>query len=121
MKTNLCVDEASTYAIGFSNGNGFANTFACSPTHNDEFAAVAEVSSAPYTDIVGNNTCSPSRLLLPVLELHCGGDGRDGPLPSIDEWLRRWAERNSCVGQGRVEQLDSVLIMPLGIVWEVRV
>jgi hypothetical protein len=38
-----------------------------------------------------------------VLELQGGGNGRDGPLPSIDEWLRRWADRNSCVGRRRVE------------------
>lgn len=94
------------YATGHSNGGGFVNTLACSPDHGGQFAAFAPVSGAFYTDVTGNDNCHPARSPLPMFETHGTADttipynptgpGRGGPLPSIPDWLSRWAGRNQC-------------------------
>jgi poly(3-hydroxybutyrate) depolymerase len=99
------VDESRIYATGFSNGGGFVGTLACSPEHGGHFAAFAAFAAALYTDVSGDEHCEPARTPLPLLELHGledpvvpyeGGDGNGGPLPSLPEWLSRWASRNLC-------------------------
>ncbi|PFH55325.1 hypothetical protein XA68_18576 [Ophiocordyceps unilateralis] len=99
---SYCVDVSRIYATGHSNGGGFVNSLACSPDHGRYFAAVAPVSGAFYTD---DTACRPHRLPLPVMEIHgtadrtipyTGGEGRGGTLPSIAEWLERWARRDGC-------------------------
>lgn len=105
IKANYCVDESRVYAAGHSNGGGFVGTLACSPDHGGQFAAFAAVSGAFYTDVTGNDGCHPARSPLPIFEFHGGADptipygggiGRGGPLPSIPDWLARWAVRDQC-------------------------
>lgn len=103
IKDNYCIDESRVYAFGHSNGGGFVGTLACSPGHGGQFAAFAASSAALYTDVTGEETCSPARSPLPIMEAHGtsdpiipyeGGNGRGGPLPAIPEWLSRWVTRN---------------------------
>ncbi|KAK2596160.1 hypothetical protein QQS21_006437 [Conoideocrella luteorostrata] len=106
IKDNYCVDESRVYATGHSNGAGFAGTLACSPEHGGQFAAFAPISGAFYTDVKGNDNCHPARSPLPMFEVHGTGDkripyeptedGNGGPLPSIPDWVSRWAKRNKC-------------------------
>ncbi|PNY26099.1 Feruloyl esterase B [Tolypocladium capitatum] len=105
IKDNYCVDQSRVYATGHSNGAGFTGTLACSPEHARQFAAFAPVSGAFYTDVNGDQNCLPPRSPLPMFEAHgtadpiipyAGGKGRGGPLPSIPDWLSRWARRNQC-------------------------
>ncbi|OAQ90639.1 carbohydrate esterase family 1 [Purpureocillium lilacinum] len=105
IKNNYCVDEARVYGTGHSNGAGFLGTLACSPEHGGQFAAFAPISGAFYTDVSGDENCHPSRSPIPMFEVHGtadptisydGGQGRGGPLPSIPDWLSRWARRNRC-------------------------
>lgn len=108
IKNNYCVDESRIYATGHSNGGGFVNTLACSPEHGGQFAAFAPISGAFYTDVNGNVNCTPSRSPLPMFEFHGVADmtipyngtpnGKGGPLPSIPDWVNRWAKRNQCGG-----------------------
>ncbi|PVH97882.1 carbohydrate esterase family 1 protein [Periconia macrospinosa] len=121
LKATYCIDPSRIYAAGHSNGGGFVGTLACSPNHGGQFAAFAASSGAFYTDYKGNEGCSPSRNLLPFLELHGTNDtvipyvptkdGRGGPLPKIAEWVGRWTKRNGCdglsVGEvGKVEKSE---------------
>lgn len=107
IKDNYCVDESRVYATGQSNGGGFVGTLACSPGHGGQFAAFAPTAAALYTDVTGDDTCTPARSPLPIMETHGtadptipyeGGDGRGGPLPAIPEWFSRWSRRNNCSG-----------------------
>ena len=93
-----------------SNGGGFVNTLACSPSHGGDFAAFAPVSGAFYDDDVdlGNTNCQPARSPLPMLEFHGfaddtipyeGGKGKNPPhgsLPEIPDWLDSWAVLAGC-------------------------
>lgn len=105
IKDNYCVDASRVYATGHSNGAGFTGTLACSLEHGGQFAAFAPVSGAFYTDVKGDDNCHLARSPLPMFEAHGtadpvipydGGKGRGGPLPSIPNWLSRWARRNQC-------------------------
>jgi poly(3-hydroxybutyrate) depolymerase len=95
LKSKYKVDSDRIYATGLSNGGGFVGTLACSDV-GGQFAAVAPVAGAFYTDVNGpNNGCAPARSPLPILEIHggsdktvnyTGGEGEGGPLPSIPAW-----------------------------------
>jgi poly(3-hydroxybutyrate) depolymerase len=99
----LCVDTTRVYATGMSNGGGFVNVLACSPTLSQRFVAYAPVSGVYYTGNDGD--CEPSFSPLPILEFHGTGDAiayynggeRDGvELPAILDWASNWAQRNGC-------------------------
>jgi poly(3-hydroxybutyrate) depolymerase len=116
LQDTFCVDPARIYATGHSNGGGFVGLLACSADHGGQFAAFAPVSPALYTDLSGNDNCSPQRSPMPILEFHSrddptvfyqGGQGSGGPLPAITEWLGRWVSRNGC-------RTPSVTTLPSG-------
>ncbi|RDA87271.1 hypothetical protein CP532_1328 [Ophiocordyceps camponoti-leonardi (nom. inval.)] len=120
-----CIDRSRIYGTGHSNGAGFLADYACSPRHGDRLAAIAPVSGAFYADAKpgANARCRPDHLPLPVMEVHGtadesapyeGGQGRGGPLPSIPEWVARWAKRDGCYG----ESVDHVLAG--GVVHDLR-
>ncbi len=102
LDTRVCVDTRRTFATGFSNGGFFSYRLACERA--SRFAAVA-----PVAGMEGVSTCTPSRPV-PVLHIHGTGDsvirydGGDnlglfgGAYPSAEASVRRWAERNGCVG-----------------------
>ncbi|KAH7127230.1 Alpha/Beta hydrolase protein [Dendryphion nanum] len=106
VKSKLCVAEDRVFAVGMSNGGGFIGTLACHPIGSSLFRAFASGSGAFYTDLNGpENGCSPSRDVIPLLEIHgfsdktvkySGGQGDGGLLPAIPEWLEWWAQRNEC-------------------------
>ncbi|RCI10715.1 hypothetical protein L249_5307 [Ophiocordyceps polyrhachis-furcata BCC 54312] len=107
---HYCIDRSRIYGTGHSNGAGFLADYACSRRHGNHLAAIAPVSGAFYADARpgANARCRPDHLPLPVMEVHGtadesapydGGDGRGGPLPSIPEWVGRWAKRDGCYGQ----------------------
>lgn len=117
IKDNYCVDESRVYATGHSNGGGFVGTLACSPGHGGQFTAFAPISGAFYTDVHGNDHCHPARSPLPMFEFHGGsdptipyggGNGRGGELPSISDWVSRWAGRNQCTNSTVDEIGDGV-------------
>lgn len=118
IKDNYCVDETRVYATGNSNGGGFVGTLACSPGHGGQFAAFAPVAAALYTDVNGDDQCTPARSPLPIMETHGTADptipyngtpdGRGGPLPAIPEWLGRWAARNGCTGSTTTDRGNGV-------------
>lgn len=106
MRNNFCIDNSRIYASGKSNGGGFVGTLACA-AEGGNFAAFAPVSGAFYTDANSNTsyTCTPARSPLPIIEFHgtndttipyLGGKGRGGELPTIPDWLARWAVRDGC-------------------------
>lgn len=109
LKSKVCVDESKIFATGMSNGGGFVGTLACDPLGSMLFKGFAAHSGAFYTDINGaNNTCSPSKLPIPMLEIHggadrtveyYGGQGEGGVEPPIPDWLEWWAERNGCTSK----------------------
>ncbi|KAL3963616.1 hypothetical protein ACCO45_000620 [Purpureocillium lilacinum] len=124
IKNNYCVDEARVYGTGHSKYShppsrvqsrspmltvGQWSRFSWDPRlfpeHGGQFAAFAPISGAFYTDVSGDENCHPSRSPIPMFEVHGtadptisydGGQGRGGPLPSIPDWLSRWARRNRC-------------------------
>ncbi|MFI0444511.1 alpha/beta hydrolase family esterase [Actinomadura sp. 6N118] len=97
IKETACVNTRRVYAVGKSNGGGFANLLAC--RLSSQLAAVAPVVGA-YYDI--NGKCRPSRPV-PILSFHGTAD-RTTPyaghktrkLPHITRWATAWASRNGC-------------------------
>lgn len=106
IKDGYCVDESRVYASGHSNGGGFNNVLACSPSHGGQFAAFAPVSGAFYTEYQPADQCQPARSPLPILEVHGTADeqipyagrtsGGHGALYPIPQWVNAWAKRNKC-------------------------
>lgn len=99
----LCLDRRRVYATGLSNGGFLSYRFACEQA--DLFAAVA-----PVAAIVSVPACTPSRPV-PVLHFHGAADifvpvaGRPTwrpPVPSLDETLQGWRQRNGCTGASTV-------------------
>ncbi|KAF3928626.1 hypothetical protein AA313_de0205604 [Arthrobotrys entomopaga] len=113
LRDNYCIDDQRIYATGISNGGGFVNRIACSPSLGANFAAFAP-SSGAYTgyeqNSTGNSTCDPFKLPTPILSIHGGNDttvpysGRNSSInstdiiatPPIQYWLQGWIDRNNC-------------------------
>lgn len=92
------IDESRIYASGMSNGGGFMGVLACDSEASKRFAAFAAHSGAFYPT---NKTCAPGRNIVPFLEIHGdedqtipydGGVRRKTTLPSIPEYVKRWAK-----------------------------
>jgi len=111
LRSEYCVDDSRIYATGMSNGAGFVNILACSPTLSSHFAAFAPHSGAYYLPSSSSPSlppaeCQPARSPLPILSFHGGSDksvpydggaGSGGELPHVmDGWLADWAGRNGC-------------------------
>ncbi|KAJ7658944.1 Alpha/Beta hydrolase protein [Mycena rosella] len=108
LSDNLCLDSNRFYASGKSNGGGFTNLLACTPSTASLFAAFAPVSPALYA---GANPadCSPGRPV-PIINFHgladkiIPFDGQDADkegrteyaTPNITEFRAAWAARNGC-------------------------
>lgn len=97
VQNDLCIDRTKVYAIGFSNGGGFASLLSCKLS--DRFAAYAVVSGAFY---MPSGQCIPPKPT-PLLSIHGDGDGNvpyNGSvirkLPAIDDWTARRAALNKC-------------------------
>lgn len=113
VSANLAVDAERFYATGKSNGGGFTNLLACTPSINVRFAAFATISAALYPDTLPgvdasdtSTACNPKRQI-PILISHgyndttipyLGQTERDGSTdyrtPNIDSFAESWAKRN---------------------------
>lgn len=93
-----CADTGRVYAVGKSNGGGFAGVLACRMA--DRIAAAAPVAGAFYG--TGQPPCAPSRPI-PVIEVHGDADttipydgDADRGLPPIRDWVDGWVSRDRC-------------------------
>lgn len=102
LEREFCVDRTRVYSTGMSNGGFLSYRFACEQTL---FAAIA-----PVAAIVSVPTCTPSRAV-PVLHFHGSADllvpvdGRptwSPPVPSLDQTIDGWKQRNGCTGEPTV-------------------
>jgi len=108
LQANLCVDTQRIYASGKSNGGGFTNLLACTPSTANLFAAFAPVSAALYSGANPKN-CTPGRPV-PIINFH-GLEDKTIPFygqradkhnrteyatPSITQYREAWAIRNGC-------------------------
>ncbi|KIK62379.1 carbohydrate esterase family 1 protein, partial [Collybiopsis luxurians FD-317 M1] len=111
---HLAIDTKRIYATGKSNGGGFTNLLACTPSINTRIAAFATVSAALYpgtlpgVDTSDTSTaCDPKRVI-PILISHGYNDttipyegqsersgSKDYRTPNIDDFAKAWATRNA--------------------------
>ena len=95
LPSQYCVDSARVFAIGLSNGGGFASIVGC--RLSETFTAIASVAGAYYTRC-DNATRQPS-----VLAIHGGAD-RQVPLigapnrglPQVLQWAQQQARDRRC-------------------------
>lgn len=98
---DFAVDTENIALIGFSNGGGFAAALACQIP--EQISGVATVSAAYYEKVHENCRDVP----VAHIDLHgtvdevigyYGGERHDTVYSSVDEVLRKAAERNNCTG-----------------------
>lgn len=101
-EATMCVDRDRVYAVGHSDGGGFAVAVACALGHR--IAAVVSVAGAYYDKPTG--CASP----IALLELHSVGDAivryggstwRGARLPAISSFMRAQARVNQCAPEPR--------------------
>lgn len=95
LPSQYCIDSARVFAVGMSNGGGFAMIAAC--RLSDTFAAVASIAGAYYT------SCEDAPRQPSVLAIHSKGDkqvpftgSRVKKLPQVVEWAERQAKDRDC-------------------------
>ncbi len=95
LPTNYCVDGGRVFAVGMSNGGGFAMVAACELS--DKFRAVASVSGAYYESCKGEGR-QPS-----LLAIHSRADkqvpllgSKAKKLPKVTDWAQREARYRGC-------------------------
>ncbi|CAF0751618.1 unnamed protein product [Adineta steineri] len=113
LQSTFCVDSSRIYATGKSNGGGFVNLLACTPSIAAKFAAFATVSAALYTGTFNGN-CQTQRSI-PILDFHGtadtiapynGGESHDATQVSIDSFRKGWASRNGCQSKSSISHLS---------------
>lgn len=108
LRTDLCINRNKVYAVGFSNGGGFAAMMSCQAP--GELAAIAIVSGALYAP---ESNCQPT-VPVPILNIHGDHDqvipytgaGHRG-LPPIDAWMAMRAANAGCETAPQVLPLDA--------------
>ncbi|CAF1980554.1 unnamed protein product [Rotaria magnacalcarata] len=114
LQSTFCVDSSRIYATGKSNGAGFVNLLACTPSIASKIAAFATVSAAFYTGTF-NGDC-PTQRALPILDFHGtadtvvsynGGQSHGGTQVSIDNFRQGWASRNDCQNKSTISHLST--------------
>ncbi len=109
LETQYNIDPARIYANGLSNGGGMSYLLACKLS--DRIAAIGSVAGA-YT--YPSDLCSPARPV-PLIAFHgdadpivpyLGGPSHsfEIPFPSIQVWVKDWAERNQCQTETPIPQ-----------------
>ncbi|CAF0790985.1 unnamed protein product [Adineta ricciae] len=110
----FCVDSSRIYAAGKSNGGGFVNLLACTPSIAAKIAAFATVSAAFYTTTF-NGDC-PTNRALPILDFHGtndtvaqynGGHSHGATEVSVDTFRLGWVSRNGCQGGPAISYLPT--------------
>ncbi|UJR23567.1 hypothetical protein I4U23_026555 [Adineta vaga] len=116
LKKLFCVDSKRIYATGKSNGAGFVNLLACTPSIAGKIAAFATVSAAFYTTTFNGNC--PTTRAIPILDFHgtadsvanySGGQAHGAPQVSVDTFRQGWASRNGCQGKPTISYLSSAI------------
>lgn len=97
LQSDLCIDRTKIYAVGMSNGGGFASLLSCKLS--DRFAAYAVIAGAMYAPA---GDCKPPRPT-PLIVVHGDQDATvpyEGSLkrrlPPIDSWVSQRAASNGC-------------------------
>lgn len=97
LQAELCVDRTKVYAMGMSNGGGFASLLSCRLP--DRFAAYAVVAGAMYSP---GGQCTPPQPA-PMISIHGDQDPivpYDGSplrnLPPVENWAATRARMNGC-------------------------
>ena len=110
LKRNYAVDSDRIFALGKSNGGGFATKLGC--THPDVFAAVASVAGAYYPHTHSDCSTQP----LPYLEIHGqqdtvipyeGGTKNGRELLGARAMAETYASRDHCSPSPKVTTLTS--------------
>ncbi|UJR23542.1 hypothetical protein I4U23_026531 [Adineta vaga] len=116
LEETLCVDSSRIYATGKSNGGGFVNLLACTPSIAGKIAAFAPVSAAFYTTTFNGNC--PTTCAIPILDFHgtadsvanySGGQAHGAQEVSVDTFRQGWASRNGCQGKPTISYLSSAI------------
>ncbi|GLZ39721.1 PHB depolymerase family esterase [Actinokineospora sp. NBRC 105648] len=114
LQTTLCVDPVRIYAVGKSNGGGFAALLACRlPLRIAAFGAVA---GAFYP----GTATGCSSVATPIIEFHGtadsvidyagDSDNHGQPVPSIATWVQGWATHDSCPATPTTTQLNTEVV-----------
>jgi len=101
VKQRYCVDESSVFAIGMSNGGGFAVIANCQLPNT--FRAIASLSGAYYTGCEGNVKPGGSLLALHSVtdpQVPFQGSSTKG-VPAITDWAAQQAKARSCQSSKR--------------------
>jgi poly(3-hydroxybutyrate) depolymerase len=113
LERTFCVDSSRIYATGKSNGAGFVNLLACTPSIADKFAAFATVSAAFYTTTFNGNC--PTQRAIPILDFHGtadsvasynGGQAHGATEVSVDNFRQGWTSRNGCQDKPTISHLS---------------
>lgn len=103
-----CIDDTRIFAVGMSNGGGFAEIIGC--RMSDRFRAVAGVSGAYYTP------CNNAKRTASLLVVHSVADkqvpfegSKQRKLPELSNWIQQEAGERSCKSeQDATERLGTV-------------
>lgn len=93
--SNYCTDSTKVFAVGMSNGGGFAALMGCKLS--DKFRAVASLSGAYYASC-SETTQAPSLLIVHSesdKQVPFGGSSQRG-LPAVMQWAKREAKERTC-------------------------
>jgi polyhydroxybutyrate depolymerase len=88
VKSALPIDNTRIYAVGFSNGGGFVNELACTPSISGTFAAFATSSAALYAGTHSMSGCDTGGHVVALLDFHGLNDGQIVS-PSLQASARR--------------------------------
>lgn len=110
LQSELCVDRTKIYAVGMSNGGGFASLLSCKLS--DRFAAYAVVAGAMYAPA---GQCKPPRPT-PLINVHGDNDtivpyggSLTRHLPNIDSWVATRADYNGCKAPTTINDVQTVV------------
>lgn len=110
VQSDLCIDRTKVYAVGMSNGGGFASLLSCKLS--DRFAAYAIVSGALYAPA---GDCKPPRPT-PLINVHGDNDtivpytgSFTRHLPNMDAWVAQRATYNGCKTPTTLNNVYSVV------------
>jgi polyhydroxybutyrate depolymerase len=119
VETQLDIDPARVYVVGFSNGAIMTGRLACQLS--DRFSAFAQVSGTAAVLVA--STCRPGRAV-PIMEIHGTADttvpyqggtvapqlGGRGQVVGVDDWASFWVANNSASPQPQTSTVGAVTI-----------